>query len=128
MSKLEPRFRAGVLVEENIYFSHARFNGLFKLDINSMRCSFIKEFCGCEIEMKDIHVAGTRYGDWIIFLPAMGNRGKNNVNYWPGTGYYRSSTSASGQRCYYLEFNQSFAVKNNYYWYWDGFPIRCVKR
>ena len=73
MSKLEPRFRAGVLVEENIYFSHARFNGLFKLDINSMRCSFIKEFCGCEIEMKDIHVAGTRYGDWIIFLPAMGN-------------------------------------------------------
>lgn len=63
-----------------------------------------------------------------VFLPAMGNRGKNNVNYWRETGYYRSSTSASNQRCYYLEFNQSYAVKNNYYWYWDGFPIRCVKR
>ena len=63
-----------------------------------------------------------------VFLPAIGNRGKNNVNYWPETGYYRSSTGASGKRCYYLEFNQSYAVKNNYYWYWDGFPIRCVKR
>mgnify|MGYP000553315562 CR=1 FL=1 len=31
-----------------------------------------------------------------VFLPAMGNRGKNNVNYWPETGYYRSSTGASG--------------------------------
>ena len=72
--------------------------------------------------------SGGFFGGNKVFLPAMGNRGKNNVNYWPGTGYYRSSTSASGQRCYYLEFNQSFAVKNNYYWYWHGFPIRCVKR
>ena len=71
---------------------------------------------------------GGFFGGDKVFLPAIGNRGKNNVNYWPETGYYRSSTGASGQRCYYLEFNQSYAVKNNYYWYWDGFPIRCVKR
>ena len=68
------------------------------------------------------------FGGNKVFLPAMGNRGKNNVNYWPETGYYRSCTGASGQRCYYLEFNQSYAVKNNYYWHWDAFPIRCVKR
>ena len=71
---------------------------------------------------------GGYFGGNKVFLPAIGNRGKNNVNYWPETGYYRSSTGASGKRCYYLEFNQSYAVKNNYYWYWDGFPIRCVKR
>lgn len=73
-------------------------------------------------------VRGGYFGGNKVFLPAIGNRGKNNVNYWPETGYYRSSTGASGKRCYYLEFNQSYAVKNNYYWYWDGFPIRCVKR
>lgn len=58
----------------------------------------------------------------------MGNRGKNNVNYWFEMGYYRSSMGVSGKCCYYLEFNQSYVVKNNYYWYWDGFLIRCVKR
>lgn len=73
-------------------------------------------------------VKGGSFAGGKVFLPSMGNRGKNNVNYWRETGYYRSCTSASNQRCYYLEFNTNFAVKNNYYWYWDGFPIRCVKR
>lgn len=73
MGLLDPRFQAGAIVQDIIYFSHIRFNGLFKLNINTLECSFVREFCKCEAGIEELHTAGFVYGNWVGFLPGRGN-------------------------------------------------------
>lgn len=62
-----------------------------------------------------------------LTLPNGGNIGRNGVNYWSGAGYYSSSTS-SGSKQYFIEFNGSKAVLSTGYDRGDAFQMRCVKR
>lgn len=62
-----------------------------------------------------------------LTLPTGGNIGRNGVNYWTSSGYYSSSTS-SGSRQYFIEFNSSKAILSTGYDRGDAFHMRCVKK
>lgn len=61
-----------------------------------------------------------------LTLPTGGNIGRNGVNYWTSSGYYSSSTP-SGSRQYFIEFNGSAFLSTGYD-RGDAFHMRCVKR
>lgn len=73
MGILDTRFKAAVIVGDNIYFSHSRFNGLFMMDIKSLSTYFIGQFPQSDPCKKDLHSVGGCYGNWVIFLPGYGN-------------------------------------------------------
>lgn len=78
-----------------------------------------------------INTGFKKSGDYGVFggkltLPTGGNIGRNGVNYWTSSGYYSSSTS-SGSRQYFIEFNTSANLSTGYD-RGDAFYMRCVKK
>lgn len=63
------RMVVGKVVNGRIYFSEMRFNGLFCLNLNNNKCSFVTAFLNVSLDSRVLHRKCVQFGDWLYFLP-----------------------------------------------------------
>lgn len=63
----------GVTVDGSFWFSSHKFNGLFKLDLNSGKIEFVAFFPEEKISSESLHKKCFAYEQYLIFLPMLGD-------------------------------------------------------
>lgn len=66
------RMVAGTVVNGKLYFSEARFNGLFCMDLNTYECSFLTHFLEEPFLGGVLHRKCVQWKEWLYFLPERG--------------------------------------------------------
>ena len=67
--RLNMRFMAGNIVDGYLYFSSSQYNGLFKMEVETERISYIGSFEGAPLDRTILHRKCLVYGRWLIFIP-----------------------------------------------------------
>lgn len=66
-------YYAQVLVGNELWISNIRFNGLFKINIESGEVVFIGRFPSHDLETEDLHLFAKKYGNKLYFFPKRSN-------------------------------------------------------
>ncbi len=68
-----PSFNAGVLIENDVFFSDTTINALMKLNIENGECKFLDCFPEEGLDTKLLHRDCFRFEDELVFCPDQGN-------------------------------------------------------
>ncbi len=65
-------FITGQIIDNKLFYSSSRYNGLFSYDLITGKVSFINSFNGYPINVKGLHSCSCIWNNKIVFLPLNG--------------------------------------------------------